>query len=135
MLSKPLKSYRRWGLTMPRRSRQEAALVALISEPTVKAAAEASGISQPTLFRYLQDAKFCEQYRRAKRSLLEAALGDLQKASSEAVSTLRGVMADTSAGASSRVQTARAILSFAIQTGELEDILRRLEAIESRLKV
>ena len=119
---------------MPRRSRQEAALLALISEPTVAKAAEASGISQPTLFRYLQDTSFREEYQKAKRSLLEAALGDLQKASSEAVSTLRGVMADTEAGASSRVAASRAILGFAIQTGELEDIMRRLEAVEERLK-
>lgn len=119
---------------MPRRSRQEQALIALIQQPTIKEAAEVSGISQPTLFRYLQDAEFRQEYHKAKRSLLEAALGDLQKASSEAVATLREVMADKEAGASSRVQAARAILAFAIQTGELEDILRRLEVVEERLK-
>ena len=118
---------------MPRRSRQEQALIALLEQPTIKEAAEASGISQPTLFRYLQDTEFREEYQKAKRSLLEAALGDLQKASSEAVSTLREVMADAEAGASSRVAAARSILAFAIQTGELEEIMRRLETVEERL--
>ena len=119
---------------MPRRSRQEQALIALIQQPTIKEAAEVSGISQPTLFRYLQDTEFREEYHKAKRNLLEAALGDLQKASSEAVSTLREIICDREAGASSRVQAARSILSFAIQAGELDDIVRRLEAVEERLR-
>lgn len=133
IVSKLLKDYQE-GVTMPRRNRQEQALIALLEQPTIREAAEVSGISQPTLFRYLQDASFREEYHKAKRLLLEAALGDLQKASSEAVATLREVLANTEAGASSRVQAARAILGFAIQTGQLEDIVRRLDALESRLK-
>ena len=86
------------------------------------------------MFRYLQDKEFRQQYHEAKKARLDAALADLQKASSEAVNTLREVMADMRAGASSRVQAARAILGFAIQTGELEEIMRRLEAVEERLK-
>ena len=120
---------------MPRRSRQEAALLALIQEPTVARAAEASGISQTSLFRYLQDNDFRREYQAAKRSLLEAALGDLHKATGRAVAVLCEIMEDSEATPGARVGAARSILSFAIQTGQLEDILKRLEAVEDRLKL
>ena len=86
------------------------------------------------MFRYLQDKEFRQQYHEAKKARLDAALADLQKASSEAVSTLREVMGDRESGASSRVQAARAVLGFGIQTGQVEDLMSRLEAVEERLE-
>lgn len=119
---------------MGRRSRQEIALIALLENPTVATAAEASGISRPTIFRYLQDPDFRRSYQAAKKALLDAALGDLQKASSEAVSTLRGVMLAKETSAGVKVSAAKAILAFSIQVGQVEDVLRRLEALEDRLR-
>ena len=119
---------------MGRRSRHEQALLALISEPTIAKASEVSGISQPTFFRYLQDKDFRRQYHEAKKSLLEAALGDLHKATGRAVAVLCEVMENQEATPGARVGAARSILTFAIQTGQLEEILRRLEFVEERLK-
>ena len=119
---------------MGRKSRQEQALIALLEQPSIRAAAEVSGVSQPTIFRYLQDPDFRKAYQQAKKALLDAALGDLQKASSEAVSTLREVMLDREITPGVRVAAARAILAFSIQVGQLEEVLRRLEAVEDYLR-
>ena len=134
----PIKTYQNLSeekLTMPRKSRQEQALIALIERPTVKEAAEASGISQPTLFRYLQDKDFREEYHKAKRSLLEAALGDLHKATGRAVAVLCEVMEDREARPGARVGAAKSVLAFAIQTGQQEDLIRRLDAVEESLRI
>ena len=120
---------------MPRKSRQEQALIALIEQPTMKEAARASGVSEPTLWRYLQNKEFHQAYREAKRSLLDAALGDLHKATGRAVAVLCEVMEDEKAMGGARVQAARTILSYAIQTGQLEELMKRLEAVENRLKL
>ena len=116
---------------MPRKSRKEAALIALLTQPTVKQAAEASGISQPSLFRFLQDKDFRAEYHKAKKALLDAALGDLQKATGRAVAVLSEIMEDTEATPGARVSAAKAVLSFSIQVGQLEDILERLEKVEA----
>ena len=115
---------------MGRRTRQEQALIALLEQPTIKEAAEASGISQPTLFRFLQDKDFRAEYHKAKKALLDAALGDLQKATGRAVAVLSEIMEDTEATPGARVSAAKAVLAFSIQVGQLEDILERLEKLE-----
>ena len=114
-------------------NRKNAALIALLEHSTVAAAAEASGISQPTMFRYLQDAKFWEKYQEAKKSIVDAALTELQKATSDAVTVLTTIMRDDTVSPASRVNAAKSILSFAVQTTQVEDALRRIEILEERL--
>ena len=75
-------------------NRKKSALIALLEHTTVAAAAEASGISQPTLFRYLQDPTFRAKYQDAKKSIVDAALTQLQKATGDAVKVLTTLMND-----------------------------------------
>lgn len=115
-------------------NQKNTALIALLEHSTVAAAAEASGISQPTLFRYLQDAKFREKYQCAKKSIVDAALTQLQKATGDAVTVLTTLMNDTAVPAPSRINAARAILSFAIQSTQVEVLEQRIAALEEGLK-
>jgi predicted DNA-binding transcriptional regulator AlpA len=110
--------------------RQEATIAALLEMPTTAAAAKVAGISEPTLWRWLQQPEFQEQYRNAKRRVVEQAITSVQKATGEAVSTLREIMNDKEAPTSSRVSAAKTILETAIKTVEIEGILTRLEALE-----
>jgi predicted DNA-binding transcriptional regulator AlpA len=110
--------------------RQEATIAALLEMPTTAAAAKVAGISEPTLWRWLQQPEFQEQYRNAKRRVVEQAITSVQKATGEAVSTLREIMNDKEAPTSSRVSAAKIILETAIKTVEIEGILTRLEALE-----
>jgi hypothetical protein len=111
--------------------KQEAAIIALLSEPTIEKAAAKAGIAKPTLWRWLQIESFQTAYREARREAVSQAIGALQRASGEAVEALREIMQDKEAPATARVSAARSILEFAIKGVEIEDILVRLEALEN----
>src|ERR1044071_10441620 len=70
-------------------AKQELALQAVISHPTLKEAALAAGIGETTLWRYMQDEEFSRRLREARREAVNHAVTRLQEASSEAVTVLR----------------------------------------------
>lgn len=109
------------------------ALNALIEENTIKDAAQAIGIGETTIFRYLQDEDFQKAYRSAKRRIVEHTITRLQNATTEAVDTLLSIMKDNNIPASPRVTAARTIINTAIKAVEIEDMLVRLEEIERHL--
>jgi hypothetical protein len=111
--------------------KQEAAIIGLLLEPSFEKAAARAGISESTLWRWLRIPSFQAAYREAKAQAVGQAIACLQRASSEAVETLREVMQDTAAPATARVSAARTILELAIKGIEVEDILARLEALEN----
>ncbi len=67
----------------------EKALAALLTSSNVRDAALASGLSEETLYRYLRDEEFSDEYRSARRQIVESAVSGLQQAANEAVETLR----------------------------------------------
>lgn len=114
-----------------KRSRKEdAALVALISEPTLREAAKKAGIGEATLWRWLQDPEFQDKYITARRQAVSQSITQLQKISSEAVETLREVMISKETPPASRVTAARAVLEMSIKAVEVEDLAVRIEALE-----
>ena len=110
--------------------KKDQAIVALITEPTIQAAAQKVGITTPTLHKWLKVKEFKDAYREARREAVTAAISRLQRTATEAVDALRAVMNDTESPASARVSAARSILEIAIKAVELEDFERRLEALE-----
>ena len=79
--------------------KKEAVIVALLLEPTLEKAAARVGISESTLWRWTQLESFQAAYREARREAVSQVIGALQRASSEAVETLRDIMKDTAAPA------------------------------------
>ena len=110
--------------------KQVQAVAALLSQPTILAAAETVGVNEVTIRRWLKDAGFAEAYREACRQVVDSAMGTLQAACVEAVNTLRNVMGDADAPASSRVTAARAVLDSALKARELQDVEERIAALE-----
>jgi DNA-binding MurR/RpiR family transcriptional regulator len=111
--------------------RREAAIAALLTAGTVPEAAEACGVSETTLFRWMQDAGFSEQYAAARREVLQAAVGELQIVAREAVGTLRRLMGCGTPSVECRA--AVAVLETALRVGDLYDIDKRLDALEAAL--
>jgi Helix-turn-helix of insertion element transposase len=109
---------------------QERAIVALLSNSTMKRAARSVGIDEATLWRWLQDKNFHTAYRTARRETVKHAMAWLQQISSEAVNTLREVMKDKTSKGSERVSAAKAILEFSIKAVEIEDLAHRVEELE-----
>jgi hypothetical protein len=110
------------------------AVAALISCGSIAEAAQVAGIGERTLYSWLTDRDFQEQYRTARREVVGQALAQLQRVSSLAVSTLADIMSDKEAPASSRVSASKAVLELAIKAVELEDIMSRLDALEEEVQ-
>ncbi len=110
---------------------QERALLALLSESTMAAAAEKANVAEVTIWRWLQLPAFQTRYRQARRQVVEGAIAGLQQATTEAVACLRDVMSDRTAPAGSRVSAAKAVLDGAIAGVELVELAARIDALEA----
>ena len=110
--------------------KQDTAIGALLSRPTISAAAESVGIGESTLRRWLKDRDFLAAYRAARREAVSQAVGHLQGACSVAVLALTDISQDVSCPASDRVSAARTVLELALKGVELEDLAVRVEELE-----
>ena len=95
-------------------SKQELLIAALLTEPSYAAAAAKAGISETTIYRWLQRAEFRTAYRRARRELIESAIGRIQAATGQAVATLVAV-ATHGRRDSDRVRASIALLNHALR--------------------
>ena len=111
--------------------KQRKALAALLTAPTMRAAAAQASVSYATLRRWMgQDTAFREEYEAELTQLVQAATTQARQGMGEAVQTLREIVTDADSPGAVRVQAARAILDSGVKLIELSDILRRLEALE-----
>ncbi len=118
------------GLDAKLTPKQEKAVSALLTQPTIEAAAAAVGVNAATVHRWLAEAAFSAAYRAARREAVGQAIARLQQVSGGAVAVLAQVAADKQAPASSRVAAASKLLDLAIKAVELEDIQARIQALE-----
>ena len=117
-------------------SRQkEAAILALLTAPTIDAAAQLAKVSSPTLWRWLQERDFQDSYRKARREALSQATARLSRASSLAVTALEDIVKDLKAPAAARLTAARTILELGFKSFEIDDIERRLASLEASREV
>ncbi len=117
---------------MPKTTNKEKALAALLESASIADAAKRCELSQETLYRYLKDKEFVADYRNARRQVVENSITQLQRASSEAVETLRRNLSCTNPQA--EIRAAQIILDNALKGVELVDILERLEQIENAVE-
>jgi hypothetical protein len=111
--------------------KQEALISALLTAPRLADAAQTAGIGEVTAWRWLKDATFQAAYREARRAVVQFAIVQVQRATAEAVETLRAIMHDSESPASARVSAAKTILDTAIKAVELEDLEVRIVALET----
>ncbi len=108
--------------------KQEAAIAALLSAPTIKDAARGCDVSEVTLWRWLQLREFAAAYRAARRQVVERAVSELQAASGEAVETLKRNLHCEQANV--EIRAAQIILEQAVKGVELMDLQERIERLE-----
>jgi hypothetical protein len=111
--------------------KQETAIAALLSEPTMKEAATAAKVGETTLWRWLQEDDFHTAYMTARRETVKQAIAQLQNTTSEAVAVLKEVMSNKSANDFARISAAKAIIEYSIKAVEIEDLAQRVEELES----
>jgi hypothetical protein len=115
-----------------RSRREEAAIAALLSEPTVEAAAAKAGIGFATLRRWLQEPGFRRLYQQARAGLLERVVATLLRLSTSAIVALGRNL--TCGRPSVEVRAAEAILTQATRGVELLDLAERVEQLEQAAK-
>jgi hypothetical protein len=110
--------------------KQHKAIAALMSSPTISAAAAAVGVNERQVYRWLDDPAFAEAYRAARREAVGQATARLQQVSSEAVDRLQALL--TCGKPAIELSAARSIIEFAVKSVELEDLQARIEALEAK---
>lgn len=112
--------------------KQDDAIAALLSTSSIKNAAQTCGVSDATLWRWLQLPQFAAAYRAARRQVVERAISELQSACGEAVETLRRNL--HCEHPASEIRAAQVILEQAIKGVELVDLQERVEKLELMLE-
>lgn len=106
--------------------------MALVSRPTLSAAARASGVGERTLRRWLhEDPAFSAAYRKLRSEAMRQAHAHVQSACSEAVQTLRELL-KLKKRPDVQARVALGILSVATRIEELENLTARIDALEAR---
>lgn len=91
----------------------EAIIAALLDHGTIRAAAEAVGLSERTIYDRMSDGEFQALYRAAKSDLVRAALLRINKHLERAIDTVAGIMEDEDNNAAVRLQAAQTIINNA----------------------
>ena len=110
--------------------KKEKAIAALLTTDTVEQAANVAGIAESTLYRWLKDPTFLEQYRKARKAAVDQAISTLQERANKAAKALIDIAEDQEMPPSTRVAAAREILQTSIKGVERDDFERRLEELE-----
>lgn len=105
----------------------------LLTCPTIKEAAEKSGISITTMYRLKKQESFQQLLKEIKNDIFHEAMNKAQGYCLESLETLRNIMNNEGATDSSRVSAARAILELGLTMYEDENIIQRLNELERRL--
>jgi transposase-like protein len=114
----------------PDRARWALAVSALLSQPSITAAAKTCGVDESTLRRWLRKPKFLALYRNARRQVVEAAIARLQTVTAAAVATLEKNLSCKNPAV--EIRAAATILDLALRGVELDDLVTRIEGLERK---
>ncbi len=112
-------------------TKQERALAALLTEVTLEAAARSVGVSDVSIWRWMQEPLFRSRYQEARRQIVEDAVGLLQRASKKAVATLVKNLDCGNPGVETRC--AQVILDQAFKRVELLELEGRIHYLEEHM--
>lgn len=110
--------------------KQEQAIIALLTNPSVEHAARAVKIAPRTLYRWQQEPEFDKAYRKARRDAFGQGTARLQQAAGAAVSSVLKIMVDPHTPASTKLRAADLVLSHGAKAIELEDVEARVSELE-----
>ncbi len=105
----------------------------LLTCPTIKEAAEKSGVSVTTIFRLKRTDDFKTILKTVKDNMFNEAMNKAQGYCLESLEILRTIMNDKVATDSSRVSAARTLLELGVTMFENENIVQKLQDLERRL--
>ena len=115
------------GLT----KRQLKAIPLLVASPTYTEGCEKAKLNRTTFYEWLKNPEFKEEVERQRSQIAEEAFGILSQSIVKAVETLVGLL-DHKDDRLKRL-AANDVINYILKHKEIEDLDRRLTAIEQRL--
>ena len=103
--------------------KKEKALAALLTSPTVKAAAQETGVGSRTMRLYLKDPEFLAEYKKRCSSLLEDATNKAKAALPPAIEPTQY-----------QIAACRALCEYSLRMTEVVDYEQRLQALEDEMR-
>ena len=111
-------------------AKQQRAIAALISEPTIKGAAEVAGVGERTLHRWLlEDENFKDALAQAESALIDGASRQLLSGQTQALNVLSDIMQNSND--TNRRLAAVAWLELSIKVRDWKSIEERLTKLEN----
>jgi hypothetical protein len=110
------------------------AVSAVLTAPTLEAAAQLVGIPASTLRRWRGRPEFARQLALVQGEILQGVVNSLRSAGLDAAQTLRQVASDPKAPTPARVRASGMILTLLLRNHEHEALEFRMSQIESALK-
>lgn len=111
-------------------TRQQLAIVALLTTPTITAAAETIGAGEKTLRRWMAEPAFRAALSEAESDLIDAATRRLLQLQNTAFETVSGILDDPNATHTVRLRAAALVLEYLLKLRELRNVERRLVDLE-----
>lgn len=108
-------------------------LECLLTSSSQKEAYQKAHIAKATAMRYQKDPDFKKAYTELQRQAMEYTGNKLRSLTSHAVDTLAGVLDDPDASPSDKTRAAKIILDAGFHVQETQDILQRLDNLESEV--
>jgi phage terminase small subunit len=112
--------------------RQQGLMVELMRTSDIQSAARVAGVARSTAYRWLDDPGFASELARRRNEAMYEAMASVKTLTVRAAQEL-GALLDTE-DERLRRQICKDILSHALQVREMEEIERRLIAIEQQLQ-
>ena len=112
---------------------RERAILALLTEKTIKAAAKSCRVDEKTLRRWIhEDEAFKAELAEARRAAFQAGMARVQALTSTAVETLEELMG-AKKFPSVRLGAARTVAELGAHLHDAETIMQKLSEVEERL--
>jgi len=112
--------------------KQHTAINALIAQSSIDSAAKQAGVTQRTLYRWLDEPAFRLSLNGALDKSLDAAARGLVKLTAKAIHVVEEVLDDTELHPSTRLRAADLVLSNVIKLCELRTLAQRVAALEEK---
>jgi transposase-like protein len=110
--------------------KMQQAIAALLSHRSIEQAANEVEISSNTLQRWMKEAEFQAELRKARRAAFSQAIGRLQDAASAATSTLLRIMTDSNTPAATRLRAIEIVLEQGAKAATINDLDDRVTKLE-----
>jgi DNA-binding transcriptional MerR regulator len=113
----------------------EKAITALLSSPSIEAAAKKCGVTKRTLLRWMKDETFFAEYRETRKRLLRAATARLSRNAFRAADVLGKIFTGRPMPyQAAKVSAAIGTLRLAQEADLIEDLEERIRRLEAQTK-